>query len=130
MSDNDWVSNTTNFAVSDGIDIHENPKYITCAKGFTASAVISDGIIMKKLLLPSSGGQYYYFTANGKIYDGTFTLKATLTGNLKILNAEIFGNDIFVVTAGKIHRITFTGNDFSTFGALTMDYISYTADTQ
>lgn len=136
QAENEWLGNWSNYAYSQNIDIYSDPKFFQLSKAFTAVSfgTAPTAVINKILRLPNDIQSNAYFSADGKIYidswSGPALVYTMVWADKVILNAICFTNLVLYFTAGKMHKITFTGDDFKTFASSTEDVLTFTTAYQ
>lgn len=134
QAENEFLGTWSNYAYAQNIDIYTNPKALMLSKSFSevTFGTAPTAKINKILRLPNDIQSNAYFSNDGKIYidSGSWpALVHTLAATDKvILNAITFTDYVLVFTKTKIHRITFTGNDFKTFASITEDLLTFAPD--
>lgn len=130
QSEDEFLSNWSDFAYSENMDMYLSPKSICVSKQFAQITIALTSNITKILRLPNDIQSNAYFTADGKVYidSGSWpVLVHTLTISDKvILNAICFTNYVLFFTSWAIHKIAFTGDDFKTFASCTENLLSFT----
>jgi hypothetical protein len=134
QSESEFMSSWSDFSYSQNINIYESPKYIELSKAFSQVTLAPTWYVTKILRLPNNIQSNAYFTSVWEIFidAGSWPVLAhTLADADKyILNAVCFTTFLLVFTATDIHKITFTGNDFKTFGSCTEAILSFTSSYQ
>lgn len=134
QAENEFLWTWTNFASSENIDIYTNPKAIMLSHSFdeVTFGTAPTAKINKILRLPNDIQSNAYFSSDGKIYidswSGPALVHTLAAADKEILNAITFGNYLLVFTQDKIHRISFTGNDFKTYASISENHLSFTPD--